>query len=145
MAGEVIKDFGSWVDLEASGASISNAAMGAADDAAFNTLTDARPHIEFELEITLGANASGAPFVQLYAQELDYFGGSNDSLAPATTNLNKLVRSELLATGTTSTQRFRFTAMFAPVNASYYLYNGSGQTISSGWKLRARGMTLKAA
>lgn len=77
--------------------------------------------------------------------EQDLLGGTNDALAPSTTNFSKLVRSELLATGTTSAQRFRFTAMFAPANAFYYLYNASGQTINSGWKLRARGMTLKVA
>lgn len=147
MAGESIKDFGSFVDLEANGASISSAAYGEANDAAFDTVSQggSRPHVEFELEFTLGASASGSPFLTIFAQDKNMFGGANNALSPSATNAKKLVRTITVATGTTSAQRETFTLPFAPRDASYWIYNGTGQSVSTGWKLRARGMSLKAA
>jgi len=47
---------------------------------------------------------------------------------------------------TTSVQRFRFDLPFAPEHSSYWLQNAAtGQTVSAGWKLRARAWSLKAA
>ena len=147
MAGESIKNYGSWVDLEANGTSTTSAAYMAADDSEFSLVTHggSRPHIEFEIEFTLGANASGSPFITIFAQDVNMFGGANDALVPSATNAKKLIATVPVAITTTSAQRHAFSVPFAPTDAAYYIYNGTGQTISTGWKLRARGWSLKAA
>jgi hypothetical protein len=149
MPGEVIVDVGSWVTLEANGASIANAAYAEADDAAnrFRRVEDggSRPHIEVELAFANSANASGSPFISIFQQVLNLFGGTDDAMAPSATNLRRFVLSEPTATGTTATQRMSFIVFDVPPEFSLWLQNGTGQAIAAGWTLRARGYTHKVA
>ncbi len=146
MAGESIRDYGSSVALEANGGSISAAAFAQANDANFSLSADGgnRPHLALEFEWTHGSAPTANSAIQIFAQDLDFFGGTNDALAPSANNLQRLVAT-ILADASTSTQRRRIDVMFAPENAAYYVRNGSNQTISSGWKLSARAWTLKPA
>lgn len=148
MPGESIRDYGSWVDLEVSGASIASGAFGSADDSGFNIATQggSRPHLEIELQITFGtAPTTGA--VALHHAPQDLFGGTTaDGLAPSSTNIAGWLRSIQVATGTTSAQNYRFDILNAPVNSLYWLQNvATGQTISDGWRLRARAWSYRAA
>lgn len=146
MAGETIRDYGAWVDLEANGGSITAASFVQADDADFSLATNggSRPHLEFEFEWTHASAPTANTPVQVFAQDKTMFGGANHARAPSANNLQRLVGT-VLADNTTSTQRRRFDVTFAPAEAAYYLRNGTTQTISSGWKLRARAWSLKAA
>lgn len=147
MAGESIRDYGSWVDLETNGASISNNAFGAADDAGFSLSSQGgnRPHLECELEFAYGSVPTANSPVVLHHAPQDLFGGSNDGRDPSANNLGGAV-ARVLVENTTSTQRFRFDVLLAPTDSKYWLQNAStGQTISAGWKLRARAWSLKAA
>lgn len=147
MAGEVIRDAGAWVDLEANGAAIANNAFGQANDANFSLATNggSRPHLELELEFTFGtAPAANTPIV-LHAQDLDFFDGASDAGAPSANQLGGALGAVLVESVTT-TQRKRLDLPFAPANAAYWLQNATtGQTISAGWKLRARAWSLKVA
>lgn len=147
MAGEQIKDFGSWVDLEANGASIANNAFAQADDAAFSLSADGggRPHLQIELEYTYSTAPTANTPIILHAQALDLFGGAADAAAPTTNNLSGAVWAVLVEARAT-TQRRRFDLLHAPEHAAYWLQNAAtGQTISAGWKLRARAWGNKAA
>lgn len=147
MAGESIRDYGSWVDLEASGASIANNAFGAADDAGFSLSTNGgnRPHLEFELEITFGTAPTANTTVALYHSPQDLFGGTSDGGTPSANNVGGYL-TRVQVENTTSAQRFRFDVPFAPTDSKYWLQNAAtGQTISAAWKLRARAWSLKAA
>lgn len=147
MAGEVIKDYGSWVTLESSGASIANNAFAQADDANFDMAVDGgnRPDLEFEIEFTFGTAPTANTALVLHAQDLDLFGGTDDMRSPSANNLAGYVAS-VVVENTTSAQRKRFYVVNAPSKASYWVQNaGTGQTVSSGWKLRARAVTLKVA
>ena len=147
MAGESIRDNGAWVDLEASGATITNNSFAQANDANFSLSADGgnRPHLEFEIEFTFGTAPAAGTALALHEQDLDFFGGTNDTASPSTTNLRGFLRS-IPVENVTTTQRFRFDYMFAPTNAAYWLQNaGTGQSVTSGWKLRARAWSLKAA
>lgn len=145
MAGEAVKVYGDWVVLESGGSAVANAAFAQADDAVMSLAASGYLNIEVELELALAVAASTGAFVGVYAQDLDLFSSADDALPPSATNLRRLVRSESLATGTTAAQRFRFDAIKAPVHAAYWLMNGAGQSIASGWRLRARPWTMKTA
>ncbi len=147
MAGESIRDYSSWVDLETNGASIASAAFGAADNAGFDLSADGgnRPHLEFEVEFAFGTGPTGGGLALHHAPQ-DLFGGTNDGLTPSATSLAGYLAAIPIATSTTSTQRQRFDVMFAPTDSKYWLQNvATSQTVSAGWKLRARAWSLKAA
>lgn len=147
MSGESIRDSGSWVDLEASGGSITNNSFGAADDAGFSLSSNggSRPHLEFELELAYGSAPTANTPVALHHAPQTTFGGANHARDPSANNLGGYL-ARVLVENTTSTQRFRFDLLEAPTDSKYWLRNvGTGQTISSGWKLRARAWGLKAA
>lgn len=146
MAGEALKDYGSWVVLEANGGSIANNAFGQADDLGFSLVTDGggRPNLEFELVWTHGTAPTANTALTVYAQDLN-FNGTDDAQPPSANNLTRSVASVNVANVTTA-QRARFNVMFAPAEASYWLHNtGTNQSVSAGWTLRARAWTLKAA
>lgn len=147
MAGEIIKDFGSWVTLEAGGASIANNAFAQADDASFSLTTDGggRPHMQFELEYAYTTAPTANTPIVLHAQDLDLFGGSDDAAAPTANNLSG-AKTAVLVEAQATTQRRRFELLNAPEHAAYWLQNAAtGQTINSGWKLRARAFSYKTA
>jgi len=145
MAGELLRDYGSWVDLEASGASITNNSFAQADDANLDLQTSGRPHAQFEIEFAYGTNPTANTPIALHAQDLDLMGGTSDGRSPSANNLGGYF-AQVSVENTTSTQRRRFEVFDAPVLAAIWLQNaGTGQTISSGWKLRVRGFTLKPA
>jgi hypothetical protein len=146
MPGEVIVDVGSWVTLEANGASIANAAFAEADDAIFRRVTDGggRPHVEVEIEFTNGTAATGSPFISVYRQSRNMIGGNN-AQAPSANNLRKFLLSEPTAISSTAAQRLTFLLYDVPAEFSLWLQNGTGQTISAGWVMRARGYSVKVA
>lgn len=148
MAGEVIRDYAaSWVDLEASGASIANNAFGEANDNAYNMATDGgnRLHLQFEIEFTFASAPTANTSLAIYAQDLDLFGGTDDARAPSANNLQRLVGSVVVENVTTA-QRRRFDVFDAPTHAAYWVQNAAtGQSVSAGWKLRARAWSEKVA
>lgn len=147
MPGESIRDYSDWVSLEANGASIANNAFAAADDAGFSLATQGgnRPHLEFEVEFTFGTGPTTGALALHHAPQ-DLFGGTNDGQTPSATNLTGLLTAIPIATGTTAAQRLRFDLMFAPTDSRYWLQNvGTAQSVSTGWRLRARAWGLKAA
>lgn len=134
------RSYSSWVDLETSGAAIANNAFGAADDAGFDMSTDGggRSHLEIEAEIPYGTAPTAGTPIALHHAPQDLFGGTNDGRDPSANNVGGWLAS-MVVENTTTTQRFRFDVLNAPSNSKYWLQNaGTGQTISSGWKLRAR-------
>lgn len=141
------KDYGSWVDLEANGASISNNAFVAADDSGFDLATNGgnRPNLEIEVELAFGTAPTAGSVVSLHHAPHDLFGGTNDGRDPSANNTGGYLRN-MVVENTTATQRFRFNLLFAPTNSRYWLHNNAtGQTISAGWKMRARAWKITGA
>jgi hypothetical protein len=148
MAGEIIRDYAaSWVDLEANGASIANNAFAEANDAQYSMATDGggRLHLELEIEVTFGTAPTANTQLIIYAQDLDLFGGTDDAIAPSANN-SQLRVAVLSVSNVTTAQRRRLDILDAPRHAAYWLQNAAtGQTISAGWKLRARAWSEKVA
>ena len=146
MAGEVIVDAGSWVDLTTSGGAISNAAYGEAATT-FSRVSNGggRPWVEIEFEFANSSNASGSPLVALYTQARDLFGAADHAVVPSGTNPARWEWSEQTATGITTAQRKTLILRDVPEAFRVYLYNQTGHTIAAGWKMRARGYSLTTA
>jgi hypothetical protein len=148
MAGESIRDYGSWVDLEANGGTIANNAFGEANDASFSLATDGgnRPHLEFEIEVAFATAPTANTVLALHHVDRQMFGGANHGRDPSANQLGGYLCTAIQLENTTATQRARFDLMFAPTEARYWLQNvATGQTVSAGWRLRARSWSLKAA
>jgi len=149
MAGEAIRDYGSWVLLEDNGGSISNNAFAAADDLDFDFSSDGgnRLHAEFEIEFAFTTAPTANTSIGLFARNKNIFGGTNTARDPSANHAAQLLRSVIVdAVGSSTIQRQRFDVINAPRNARYFLQNANtGQSINAGWKLRMRAWSPKVA
>lgn len=146
MSGELIVVLGTPKTLEASGASITNNSIGAADDANYDRNGDGAdyPDAEFVLGATFGTAPTEGTVVALYARPLD-IDGTNDSEVPEATRPTLFIGS-FVVNNVTTAQYMQLLARNVPKLAAYYLHNnGTGQTISSGWTLKVTPRTVRAA
>jgi hypothetical protein len=149
MAGELVVVYGSAVTLEANGAAIANNNVGQADDATYSVSSDGGgyPDAEFVLTCAFATAPTENTTLVLVAQELD-IDSTADAQPPengATTFKGRVVSAFVLNNVTTS-QSIRAVGYDLPPLASYWLWNAAtGQTVSSGWVLKARPRTFQAA
>lgn len=144
--GDAIVKYGTQKTLEASGASIANNAMAQADDADYSVALDGSgaPDVEFAIAVTFGTAPTQNTLIDLYAQALN-IDGTSDAQAPTTTYRQKYIGS-FVVNNVTTQQFLALLAYDVPPNAAYYLHNnGTGQTISSGWTLKATPRTVGPA
>lgn len=136
MSGERIQVRGTPKTLEASGASIANNAVVQADDATYDVVSDGGgyPDAEFFLTGTFGTGPTEGAVLSLYARPLD-IDGTADAEVPEATRPTHFV-GNFVVNDVTSSQSMRCVGRDLPKLASYYIHNnGTGQTLSSGWKL----------
>lgn len=137
-AGDPIVAVGTAKTLEASGASISAAAVVQADDASYSISADGAnwPDAEFVLTCAFGTAPTEGRSVNLMARPLD-IDSTNDAEVPEAARPTQYIGS-FVVNNVTSTQYMQLQGVVAydlPRNAAYYLHNGTDQTLSSGWKL----------
>lgn len=128
--------------LEASGASITNGSVVQADDASNNRDSGSDgvgyPDAEFYLSCTFATAPTEGAVLSLYARPLD-IDGTNDSEVPEATRPTIFI-GNFVVNNVTSAQYLPLQGMYArdiPKLADYYIHNnGTGQTVSSGWKLQ---------
>lgn len=138
MSGEILSTDGSAITLEANGASVSNGAIGAAnDDSVLITDDPGYPFLRFALSIAAGTNFTAMGPIYLYERTLNVLS-TNDTPVPTTTYTVKRVGT-FFAYAQTATQYLVCDYVPRPSNgeAEYYIGNAAGQTISSGWTLTA--------
>ena len=146
MAGEVIRTFGTQKTLEASGASIASAAIGAADDAQYSTSADGAnyPDAEFVVSFTFSVAPTENGILALICRTMD-IDGTNDAEVPEATRADRFIGS-FIVNNVTTTQYAALFARNVPQAGSYYLLNtGTGQTVSAGWTLKVTPMTYTVA
>lgn len=149
MSGETIVVRGATKTLESNGASISNNAIGLADDQSYDMDVDGGgyPDVEFVLTCAFGTAPTEGAVVALYARPLD-IDSTNDAEVPEVARPTVFVGS-FTVNNVTTTQTIPLNGIYAqdvPKKADYYLHNnGTGQSISTGWKLLATPRTRKAA
>lgn len=124
--------------LEASGASISAAAVVQANDASYSLSADAAswPDAEFVLTCAFSTAPTEGRSINLLARPLN-IDGTNDAPVPEAARPTHYVGS-FVVDNTTSTQYLNLQGIVAydlPREADYYLHNGADQAVSAGWKL----------
>ena len=152
MSGERIVVLGTPKTLEANGALIANNALVQADDASYDIVADgpsgaAFPDAEFVLTCTFGTAPTEGTSIALYARPLD-IDGTSDAEPPEATRPTVFIGTFTVNNVTTS-QAIVMNGIVAervPRKADYYLHNnGTGQSISAGWKLTVTPRSDKAA
>lgn len=146
MSGETILKFGTPKTLEASGGSIANNALAQADDASYGVTADGAdyPDAKFVVSFAFGTAPTEGTVLALYARPLD-ISGTNDAEVPEAARPTAYVGS-FVVNNVTSTQYAELLAYNVPWKADYYLHNvGTGQTVSSGWKLTVTPCTVAPA
>lgn len=125
--------------LEASGASIANNAIAEANDATYNISSDGGgyPDAEFVLTCAFGTAPTEGTAIALYCAPQD-IDSTNDAEAPEATRPTIPI-GLFVVNNVTTTQYIPLQGIFArdlPLEGKYWLHNnGTGQTLSSGWKL----------
>lgn len=147
MAGETQRVYGTTVTLEASGAAISNNAIGQADDADVDLSDDTPADYldgEFALTVTYSSAPTAGTTISLILRPLN-IDGTSDTPAPSATYLNEFFGS-FMPVATTGSQTLRCFASDVPrMFAAYIFNNATGQTIQSGWSLKFTPVTYSSA
>lgn len=141
MAGELeLANPGTAKTLEANGSAINNNAISKADDATYSVFTDGGnwPHVKFVVSFTFSVAPTEGALIELRAtpQNID---GTNDAQDAETTRAPYTIGYfEVNNVASPTTQYAEYVAEKVPWEAYYHLYNnGTGQTISAGWTLKA--------
>lgn len=149
MSGEIIVVYGTPKTLEASGSSISNNSLVQADDASYDTSSDGAsfPDAEFVLTCAFATGPTEGTSLALYARPLD-IDSTNDAEVPETTRPTVFIGT-FTVNNVTTTQYIVLNGIYAqgvPKKADYYIHNnGTGQSVSSGWKLVVTPRSFKTA
>lgn len=125
--------------LEASGASISNNAVGTANDADLDNTATLAPLWDFELNAGFGSSVTAGEDLDLYlVPKLD---GTNAANADTSTPLfqpSHWAGKFITPTNGTAARRMTITGVpLGPYKYTAYIHNLTGQTASSTWTLTA--------
>lgn len=146
MSNEAIVFIGTQKVLEANGAAIANNALAQADDASYSIATDglSYPDARFVLTGTFSVAPTENTTLALYARPLN-IDGTADADAPETTRPTQFIGTFVINNVTTA-QSLVCDAQDVPWEADYYLHNnGTGQTLSAGWRLLVTPCTIGPA
>lgn len=146
MSGETQVVFGTLKTLEANGAAVANNAIGTADDANYDVVVDGSsyPDALFTLVGTFGTAPTEGTVLSLYARPLD-IDGTTDSEVPEVTRPTLFI-GNFTVNNVTTAQAMQLLAVDLPKLATYYVHNnGTGQSLSAGWKLTALPRSYKPA
>jgi len=148
MANEAILAWGTEKTLEASGASVTSAAIVQANDATYGVVADGAsfPDAEFVLRCQWATITSiENKTLDLYGRELN-IDGTSDAIAPTATYTHRYIGSfRISAVAANTDQYMKLIGYDVPKEAEYYLVNSSGQTVSAGWTLKVTPRTYKPA
>lgn len=139
MAADIKQKAGSSQTLEASGASVSNGAVGTANDADLDNTTALGFSWSFVLNGGFGSSVTAGEDLDLYL--VPKIDGTNAADADTSTPLFQPGHYRgTFITPTTGTSARRMTVegvVLGPYKYVAYVHNKSGQTLSSGWALVA--------
>ena len=142
---------GTKVVVEASGASISAAAVAQANDASLdNSANDVGyPLLRFNFSGAFSVAPTEGKVLSLYRQVLNQEGNSSaDAIAPSSTHKDEFIGNFIVA-NTTSTQYIQLDGIRrssdAGASESYYISNDADQTLSLGWTLDVTPYTYQQA
>lgn len=129
--------------LEANGGSITNNSVVQADDANYDTVADGEgaPDAEFVASFTFSVAPTEGTILALYARPLD-IDSTNDAEVPEAARPTRYI-GQFVVNNVTSAQYAICVGRNLPKLAAYYLHNnGTGQTVSAGWTLKATPLAM---
>lgn len=137
MANEVEWSYLSQVTLEANGASAAANAFAAADDASLSAANHGDfPYADLVLSCGFGAAVSAGFAVNVYRRDLD-IDGTNDGPEPSTGYKALFIGSFVIPAGASAVAYYPLTNVPLSKACSFYVENGTNQTLSAGWTLKA--------
>jgi len=147
MAGEVIRAYGTPVTLEANGGTIANNGITQANDATYSVASDGAnyPHARIVISFAYATAPTEGTTLSLVARALNV-DGTNDADVPEFTRQDRFL-GEVRVNNVTTTQYSPPVFVF-DVPDEFELYvanNGTGQTVSAGWKAVITPMTYTTA
>jgi len=149
VSGENIVVWGTLKTLESGGTSIANNALALASVAQYDVVADGSsfPQAEFVLTGAFAVAPTEGTTLALYARPLDV-DGTLDTEVPETTRPTVFIGT-FTVNNVTTTQVMALNGIYAtdlPKLAEYYVHNnGTGQSLSSGWKLTVKPRARKVA
>lgn len=145
MANEIINAYGTQKTLEANGASISNNAIGQANDADYsNSDTNDFPDAIIAFSGAYSVAPTAGKSIDIIIRPLN-FDSTNDAPSPSATYLQHKF-GEFVPDASTSTQYLWCRVKDIPREGQVWLYNNAtGQTISAGWTLKLTPVARKIA
>lgn len=145
MAGEAVIVLGTPATLEANGGSITSGSVVQANDATYAIASNAYfPDAKFVASFTFATAPTEGTVLALYARPIN-IDSTNDAEVPEATRPTVYIGS-FVVNNVTTAQYAELLAEDVPWEAEYYIHNnGTGQTVSAGWTLKATPCTVKAA
>jgi len=136
MANECKYAYASQVTLEANGASTAAAAFVEANDAALSSANHYDyPLGDLVLACAFGAAVGSNKVVNLYRRDLN-IDGTNDAPVPSASYESLYVGSFVIPNGASATDYYPCPCVPLSKECSFYLKNGTDQTMSTGWTLK---------
>jgi hypothetical protein len=146
MANEVKYTYASAVTLEANGASAASNAFVAADDTSLAVANASDyPLADLVLTCDFGAAVGANYTVNLYRQDFDIVGGTEDAPAPATTYKYLFVGAFVIPSGQSASASYPLPNVPISQTCKFSIENGTNQNLSAGWVLKARPKTYAPA
>lgn len=148
-----IRVAGTQKTLEASGASITTGSVAQANDASYAVGTAAptgdgagAAHAEFALGCAFATGPTEGSTVDLFLRPIN-FDSTNDAEAPenGTAFKGNFYYGSFILNNVTTTQYLFLIAENVPPEFEAWIQNNGGQTMSSGWTLKATPRALKAS
>lgn len=146
MANEVKWTYATAVTLEASGASAASNAFAAADDTSLAAANHSDyPLADFVLTCDFGAAVGNNYTVNLYRQDFDITGGTEDAPAPATTYKYLFVGAFVIPSGQSASASYPLSSVPLSSTCKFSIENATNQNLSAAWVLKARPKTYAPA
>ncbi len=125
--------------LEASGGSVSNNDWGTANDADLDNTTELAPTYDFELNVGFGSGVTALNPIQLVlVPKMNGTNAADIDTANDNFQYDNFAGSFVTASGSTAARRLTIQGVeLGPYKYTAYIFNQSGQTISSTWSLTA--------
>lgn len=143
MAGESILVRGTAKTLEDNGAAITNNALAQADNAIYDVFADGGGYRDAKFvlsNVVFPVAPTEGSLISLYAQPLD-IDGTADAEVPEASRPTVFI-GNFTVNNVTTPQAMELLAEDPPWRAAYYIHNnGTGQTLSAGWVLKATPFT----
>lgn len=137
--GDAIYKYGTQTTVTTAASTLAN---GSVDSETKTTLTSSAPLANLSLSFQVASATTIVSAINVYRRDLN-IDGTNNAPVPTLNNKSIFVGSFLVPSGLTANTTYYLPLPGIPISATsvFYIQNGTGQTINSGWILKATPVT----